>query len=444
MKADPAEPAALALSEWQTATPDSHPVLRGRFLTPEARRVAASLNNDGLLKVAELRTGLQVTANSRVGRVRLGDLEIGVRPKLPFPALLPLVRYAHGLRDLKTVGDAAHPGGPAALEDLLVAQLLAEANELLSRGLARSYRTRSERLASPRGRIEVHRLAAGPLTTAALPCRHAPRTADTPLNHALAAGLRLAAGVAVGRSLARGCRRLATALEEHAAPARLTPALLRDAGAAVNRLTAAYRPALTIVRLLLEARGVSLDGSAGGPTLPGFLFDMNAFFQALLSRFLRDHLPPDLTLHDERTLQGAVRYAPGYNPRGRTPPRLRPDFTLARGGRTAVILDAKYRDLWAEGLPAGMLYQLAVYALAHPRLPHATILYPAADPAAREERLEVTDPTGGAGRARVRLCPVDLGRLADLLTAGSVAERAEYAAGLTGFRGGAHTPIGRD
>ena len=427
-------PATLDLSEWETATPDSHDVLRGRSLSPAARTVAASLNGGGMLTLTRLWTGLSVAANSRVGRVRLGDLQIVVRPKLPFPTLLTLFRYAYGLRPLRMTGDADHPTGPAALEDLLVAQLLAEVRELLSRGLSRDYRPRSEPLASPRGRIEVNRLAGGPLLTAALPCRHAPRTADTPLNRALAAGLRLAAGIAADPNLVRDCRRLAGVIEERSARVILTAAGLARVERSLTRLTAAYRPAVTLIRLLAEGRGLAADG-AGGERLPGFLFDMNAFFQNLLSRFLRDRLPPDLTLHDERTLPGAVRDVPGVNPRGRTPPRLRPDFAISSGGRTVAVLDAKYRDLWAEKLPSGMLYQLAVYALAHPRLPHATILYPAADaPLAREERLEIVGPAGGA-TATVRLRPVDLGRLVEAvsLTAGAAVDPAGFAASLAGL-----------
>ena len=403
--------AELRLSEWESATPDSHPALLGRVLTPEARPVADLLNDRGLLRVTELRAGLAVAANSRVGRVRLGDLQISVRPKLPFPALLPLVRYAHGLRALKLVGDADHPAGPAALEDLFAAQLLAEAEELLFRGLARSYRTRSERLAAPRGRILVNRLAAG---------------------------LRLAADAAADLDLRRGCRRLAAALEEFAVPSRLTQATLAVAEAGLNRLTATYRPAMTIVRLLLEARGASLDASpADRTTLPGFLFDMNAFFQALLCRFLRENLP-GVVLRDERTLPGALRYVPGYSRPGRKPPRLRPDFLLTRDGRTVAVLDAKYRDLWGNGLPPGMLYQLAVYSLAHPALRHATILYPAAAPGSREERIEVVDPVGGGASSRVGLRPVDLGRLAHLVAAegadnASRTARIEYATLLTGL-----------
>ena len=72
-------------------------------------------------------------------------------------------------------------------------------------------------------------------------------------------------------------------MEEQVSSLRLNAVVLDRASHLMNRLTAAYGPALSIVRLLFEAQGVVLEGQTTSTSLPGFLFDMNAFFQALLS-----------------------------------------------------------------------------------------------------------------------------------------------------------------
>jgi 5-methylcytosine-specific restriction enzyme subunit McrC len=146
---------------------------------------------------------------------------------------------------------------------------------------------------------------------------------------------------------------------------------------------------------------------------------MNAFFQALLSRFLREHLV-DAELLDEHRLRGVFFYDPRHNPCDRRAPIPRPDFLVRRGLRTLAILDAKYRDLWLRPLPREMLYQLAIYALTRPAdEASATILYPTLSDGVEDQVIGFRDVLGGTTKARVTLRPVHLLVLDGLLRAGS-------------------------
>jgi 5-methylcytosine-specific restriction enzyme subunit McrC len=124
-----------------------------------------------------------------------------------------------------------------------------------------------------------------------------------------------------------------------------------------------------------------------------------------------------------------VHYATGFNPRNRRPPAPRPDFVILRGPRHVAVLDAKYRDLWEKPLPREMLYQLALYAAGHEGR-SATILYPTTDSAAKEARLNITDPVFGTQIGQVCLRPVLLSELEELVlstpTAGLVRRRRAY------------------
>ncbi|MEZ4444943.1 MAG: hypothetical protein R3B72_38070 [Polyangiaceae bacterium] len=407
---------SVALTEWQRLGPSEQETLRHRSLSAQARELARRLGDGRALEVTELRDGLSLRSSSFVGRVRFDDLTITIRPKLAPRVLLRLFRYAYGLRDLELIDPTVEGETGDLLHDLLIAQLRAEARELLERGLVRHYVRHHEWLGSPRGRVDMPALArAGGLWQAALPCHHHPRSTDFILHQVLASGLFLAAQIASDRVLRGTVARLAKDYAERAGPVPLSESVLGEATRAINRLTSAYEPAIRLVILLYRAQGLLLDDAPRSAVhLPGFLFDMNRFFQALVARLLRDHLP-DHDVEEEKSLRDMIQFVPGRNPRGRAAPRPRPDFVVRRRTRLVALLDAKYRDLWERSLPREMLYQLGIYALSQPLGGKAAIIYPTASAEAREATLALNEPLEGRTRAYVELRPLDLAGLADAL-----------------------------
>jgi len=410
-------PGTISLSEWESVGPDQCPELAGRFLdgSSEGRSLVDRIAESNLLGITELRQGLQIKAFSHVGRIRIGDLVVTILPKIKGMALLNLVRYAYGFRRLNLISDSAHQVEEFGFEDLLISQLNAEAQELISRGLLRAYLPTCSRLGSPRGRIDLTRLAMdGGLATATLPCIHHPRIEDTLLNRVLMAGLRLAATMTSTVELRRSSRRLASLMDEQVTSIPLDASTLDRAAQQMTRLSTAYEPALAIIRHLVEAKGVVFEGQKVSTRLPGFLFDMNAFFQALVSRFLRENLPGFL-VRDEQGLKGMMRYNPRFNPQHRQSPTPRPDFVVMQGGAIRSILDAKYRDLWEKQLPREMLYQLVVYAISQPSQAQSSILYPTTYPLAKEARIDVIDPFFGKPLGQVCLRPLHLPTIVHLI-----------------------------
>lgn len=406
------------LREWEASEADDPALKHASFGADEGtRQLAAELSNSACLQTQELATGLRFQATSFVGRVRLGEWEVTIQPKIPAAPLLTLLRYAYRLRDLDQHHLAEYAAGSESFQDLLIQQLSDEAAELLARGLHRNYVRCAEDLTTPRGRLNFGRYArmAGMVRTT-LPCVHHPRSVDTLLNRTLLAGLHLARRLTTDLDLRAQLGKLVKIMELGASPLPLDSSTLARVQRSVDRRTAHYESALALIELLFASQGFLLDETPARTfRLPGFLFDMNRFFQSLISRFLHENLE-GYEVSDEHRLHGMFLYDPQRNPRCWRSPTPRPDFVVRRETKIVAVLDAKYRDLWQRHLPREMLYQLALYALwQHNPQRRAVILYPIMEEAATEQAVHFVDPFGLGRQAEVLLRPVHLPTLASLV-----------------------------
>ncbi len=419
---------AVSLQEWQTLRPEAGGPLEGLGFGDDSvsRDLAEKLTAAGQIEILELARGLELRATSFVGRFQLGGLKVSIQPKLPGAPLMNLLRYAYGLRDLHLFESSAYAMQQWTFQDLLIQQLGAEVSELMVRGIHRDYERRAEELAHPRGRIAFNLVArTRHLARATLPCVHHPRTEDNVLNQMILAGLIHAAKSTSDPELRAHVRRLCQQLGRGVTTVPLTGRLVSEARLRLDRRSRAYAAAMVIIEILMKGEGVSLNEEAGGVRLPGFLFDMNRFFQELMSRFLHDHLD-GLEVIDEFSMRGFFAYDPLRNPKGRSAPRQRPDFVIRKERQILAVLDAKYRDLWATPLPREMLYQLALYALGFRGADHrAVIVYPTLQPSAKDQAIQIREPIAGVAQAEVILRPVNLLVLEEKLRDKSAAGRKE-------------------
>jgi 5-methylcytosine-specific restriction enzyme subunit McrC len=415
----------VSLQEWQTLRPEPGGPLAGFGLDDTASRdLAEKLSAAGQIEILELSRGLELRATSFVGRFQLGDLTVTIQPKLPGAPLINLLRYAYGLRNLHLFEPSAYAMQKWTFQDLLVQQLAAEASELLARGIHRDYQRRPEELTQPRGRIDFDLVArTRHLARATLPCVHHPRTEDNALNQLLLAGLVHAVKSTSDPELRAHVRRLCQQLSKGVTSKPLTGRLLSDARLQMDRRTRTYASAMELIEILMKGEGVSLSDETVGVRLPGFLFDMNRFFQELISRFLSDHLD-GFEVIDEFSMRGFFAYDPTRNPMGRRAPSQRPDFVIRRKQKILAVLDAKYRDLWERNLPREMLYQLALYAVGFRETEHrAVIVYPTLNTSAKDQAILIREPFAGVVQAEVILRPVNLLVLEEKLRDQSAAGR---------------------
>lgn len=403
----------LSLTEWQEAVPASYPELRNLRLSATDETIVERLERRGVWKVRERRDGLSVETKSFVGFVQVGSLQLNIQPKLSADLFVSLLRYALDLTQFEHTEEQDIPGTLHAMQDLLVLQLAAEVARLMRRGLHRNYVVREERGQRPRGRLRFDDLAKHPAGGIAdIAYRIFERSDDVLPNQVLLAGLRLAGLVAIAPPARMRVQALAADLRTGITPVRLETETFRRLDRSRNRLTDQYEPAFRLIAHLHRGSGLALSQTDDVLRAPGFLFDMNVLFQDTVGKFLVEHLP-ELEVVQQHRLAQMFQYQADFNPRRKKAPTPRPDYVVMRDGQVVAIADAKYRDLWTTELPAGMLYQLSVYALSYPHCSRATILYPTAASDAREARIDLRDMVTGARRGEVCLRPVNLARLAE-------------------------------
>lgn len=407
--------ADVALAEWDRVVVDTIADYGGWSIANDAaaQGLAASLKNK--VELRPTLKGLEIETTSFVGRVVVGPLTITIRPKIDLVPLAQLLRYAYGLRDVETFDEAASATTQHGFQELLIHLLVTEVEELVQRGLARAYLPFADNLDRPRGRLDVAAIVRrSGIREARLPCKFYERHVDWQLNKVLLAGLKIAASLAVDRNLRHRVHRVAAAFDRVEAGTAVRVADIDKVARSLSRLTAAYRPALVLIRLLLEMSGVEMEGRSSLANVAGYLFDMNKFYQRLLSRFFRENLT-DLRIQDEYSLNDIFAHASTTNLRRKRVPRPRPDFAAFHRKVLKGFLDAKYRDLWEKELPPEWLYQLSIYALASPSH-QSVMLYATMSAEAQQERIEVRSPylLNNNALASVVLRPVDLGRLAEL------------------------------
>jgi 5-methylcytosine-specific restriction enzyme subunit McrC len=416
MRHDGTPSLVVELTEWDTVGPRSASLLRGLSFGGDRHLRILADKLRGRVDVREGHEGLEISSTSFVGRVDFGPLRIAIGPKLPAMPLAQLLRYAYGLRDVASIDKTLAPTTRHGLHDLLIALLVAEVEELVRSGLVCRYVSLADELERPRGRILIDQvIRQGGVWQARLPCRYFERRGDWHLNRVLREGLEAAARMTEDRQLRRHAHQLSGMFIEIERMMSLQAADIDRAERELTRITAAYRPALTLIRLLHEALGIAFDSGQLPSRTPGFLFDMNLFFQRLLSRFLRENLGI-ARIADELAIRNLFAYAPDANPRQRRAPTPRPDYALFHDRTLHGFLDAKYRDIWDGNLPAEWLYQLSMYALASPS-EVSVLLYASMSPEARDERVDVRQPVTWSNKrpASVIIRPVRLTYLAELL-----------------------------
>jgi len=314
-----------------------------------ADEIGEAFERSGVVRAVRLGGGRwELAPLAKVGVLRVGDITLWLRPKVPIERVLFLLGYTSrpGWRDDLVTMERAPELLPA-----LAAAFAVQARHATEQGLVQGYAEMHDTLPVLRGRLNEHEQLRRRFGIAVpLAVRFDEYTVDITENRLLRGAVELLLtlpGVANStRARLRHLRRTLVDVTPTARGARLpawTP----------SRLNARYHVALWLAEVLLGRN--ALDQRAGRVAVNGFVVDMWRVFEDFLTEALREalhRLGGHCASQDLQYLDEASAVA------------MRPDLVWYRSGQPVAVIDAKYKAERPQGFPEADLYQMFAYCTA--------------------------------------------------------------------------------
>ncbi len=305
--------------------------------------------------------------SSYIGAVRVGDLSVVVRPKIPIDRVMFLVAYAIDPKNWRKYFDLS-PNADV-LESIIPA-FVYHTRQAVRRGLLQGYRHEEDALHTVRGRIrfddQINRRFGVPLP---LEVAFDEFTEDIEENRLLKTALYRLAHLPIRSEQSR---RDVHALRPVFNTVNLGVYRRGSPAIQYTRLNDHYRPAVELARLIID--NSSLELSHGETTGSSFMLDMNRVFERFLTVALRE----ELGLSEREWDRGNFYLDEANNI------KLEPDLSWRSGGRYRFVGDAKYKRIRSDNFPNADIYQMLAYCMAAD-LPSGLLIYAASE-------LEPTEP----------------------------------------------------
>ena len=304
-----------------------------------------------------------LVAQNFVGVINLGRDQIEILPKIECDdsqVRHNLAKMISAVLDLELYDEDATKVNKSSdsILEILIKLFCQKLWLCIHKGMVRRYQSRSENLTMQRGRLSVteqirHNLA----RPDRLACIFDEFTENNPLNHALKAALRVLSKVAKTQDNQRNIAELMFCFQD---VDDVQPSSINWNLAAINRLSARYKPVLALARLFIE--GKSPDIVAGSGDGFALLFDMNQLFERYVGVVAKRVFGAEGL---KVSLQGPKRHLAQYDS-GRPVFELRPDIVVHRADEIAFVIDTKWKCLkeqaYREGVATGDIYQMFAYS----------------------------------------------------------------------------------
>jgi 5-methylcytosine-specific restriction enzyme subunit McrC len=317
---------------------------------------AGALAGTRLVEARQDRAGWRLVPTGRVGSVRIGDVQVEVRPKekVGLTRLLFLLGYARdpGWRPESVLAHRDDDLWPALAESLVRLTRAA-----LSPGVLQGYRTVDDSLRTVRGRIRIgDQITRRPGQMVPIEVTYDEFTVDIAENRILRTALRRMQGVP---RLSDAARAGLGHLDGQLAGVSIIAPGMRLPEWRPDRRNSRYVPALRLAEVVLA--NTSAETGPHGLQMASFVVDMASVYEDFVGTALTEALaryPGGTRLQHPARLDLP-------QPDGRPGIRMAVDIVHTVRGRPTLVLDAKYKAASPTGAyPNADHYQMLAYATA--------------------------------------------------------------------------------
>jgi 5-methylcytosine-specific restriction enzyme subunit McrC len=314
-----------------------------RLLPKVSGEIAAAINQTGFISVTPtFGEDALFKADSKIGVIRVGNLQISVMPKFPVRNLFYLLGLHEGIKfDEKDIGVAENSN----VTDLIFQSFLSSAQASTSRGLLTGYRYIQETSKVLRGRILLSDQVSKRFGRAyPVEISYDDFTENIPENIELKMAISNALRFGnLSESNHREYRHLSRTFSE-------IDDSINDLTWNLNRQNTHYWNSLILAELINQSQG--FFEKLGGITVHGFTVDMYRVFEKFLLRELKLRLEKNGGVVETKTLHLDVENRQ----------KAQIDIMWRKDGEIKFIADAKYKDPDSNWESA--LYQVNAYATA--------------------------------------------------------------------------------
>lgn len=350
------ERAPIVLREYETA--------KDVFLTAEEREILYRRFSGYLQLGRDWETGAYLlSATHYVGVIQIGDLRIRIEPKCPAANFFYMLTYANRLK--VDWNEETHLTSIEEILELVVEKFVTQVEQLIRRGLYRTYREEEDQRPYLRGRLNIsEQVRRDTIAANGFSQRFHEYTPDVLVNRIIAWTLLVIARLPWRNPLLhRRIRRAEQWVVE------VTPMPVHDSDfdrVLYTRLNEGYRKPHALARLLL--RLWSIEGTEGRHHFRGWLLDMNQLFEGYVGAYLQEHIARFPGAEGCRVKRQGTLYVDSQGEEA-----VSPDIQILRGNMAIAVLDTKHKVL--EGKPnESDRRQLLEYAN-HLGLRHGYLLY---------------------------------------------------------------------